>query len=201
MKKSLTTGAVARLCGVNHRTVLRWIKAGYLNAFQLPGRGDNRVPIDDCVRFLREHDIPVPPELEEASRPLRALVVEDDKAMAVYLGRLLENEGFVVDTAFDGFEAGAMLGTVRPDLLLLDLKIPRLNGFQVLKFVKENPDFADTKVLIVSSAPREDLDQAIAAGAHAALAKPFALEDFREQICALTGNGTRRKRSAPAKQS
>jgi len=198
MKRSLTTGEVARLCGVNHRTVLRWIKAGYIEAFQLPGRGDNRVPIDDCVRFLREHDIPVPEELAEAARPKRALVVEDDKAMAAYLQRLLDREGFMVDIAYDGFQAGATLGTMRPDLLVLDLRIPRLDGFEVLKFVKQNPDFNAIKILVVSAVPREDLDKALAAGAHAAIAKPFAPAEFIEQVGILTSARQRRRHQAAA---
>jgi len=62
-KQVLTTGEVAGYCGVNFRTVIRWIKRGYLTAFQLPGRGDNRVRVEDFVTFLEENRIPVPHEV------------------------------------------------------------------------------------------------------------------------------------------
>ena len=62
-KQALTTGEVAHYCGVNFRTVLRWIKRGYLNAYQLPGRGDHRIPVDGFLLFLEKHKIPVPEDL------------------------------------------------------------------------------------------------------------------------------------------
>ena len=64
-KRTLTTGEIAHYCGVNFRTVIRWIKRGYLNAFQLPGRGDNRVEMRDFLAFLERHNLPIPEELQE----------------------------------------------------------------------------------------------------------------------------------------
>jgi excisionase family DNA binding protein len=64
-KRTLTTGEIAHYCGVNFRTVIRWIKRGYLNAFQLPGRGDNRVEVGDFLAFLERHNIPIPEELQD----------------------------------------------------------------------------------------------------------------------------------------
>jgi len=63
-KRTLTTGEIARYCGVNFRTVIRWIKRGYLNAFQLPGRGDNRVEVEDFLIFLKKNNIPIPEEFQ-----------------------------------------------------------------------------------------------------------------------------------------
>lgn len=62
--RMLTTGEIAQHCGVNARTVIRWIKRGYLNAYQLPGRGDNRVAVEDFVNFLKAHDMPIPEGLQ-----------------------------------------------------------------------------------------------------------------------------------------
>ena len=74
-KEVLTTGEVARYCGVNFRTVIRWIKKGHLNSYQLPGRGDNRIPVNDFLSFLRENRIPVPVEYRECSKTV--IIVED----------------------------------------------------------------------------------------------------------------------------
>ena len=63
--ETLTTGEIARYCGVNFRTVIRWIKRGHLRAYQLPGRGDNRVELEDFLEFLREHRMPIPEELKD----------------------------------------------------------------------------------------------------------------------------------------
>ncbi len=64
-KDIFTTGDIAKYLGVNFRTVGRWIKKGYLKAFQLPGRGDNRVTREDFFEFLQEHGMPVPEELQQ----------------------------------------------------------------------------------------------------------------------------------------
>ena len=58
-KKALTTGEVASYCGVNFRTVIRWIEKGYIESFKLPGRGDNRIRVDHFVNFLHHNKMPV----------------------------------------------------------------------------------------------------------------------------------------------
>lgn len=72
MNQSLTTGEVASFCDVNFRTVIRWIKRGHLKAYQLPGRGDNRIVIKDFLQFLVEHSMPIPDQFQ----PLAAELVE-----------------------------------------------------------------------------------------------------------------------------
>jgi len=188
MKANLTTGDFAELCGVDHRTVLRWIKQGRIQAFQLPGRGDHRIPRETCLAFLRQHGIPVPPELENHEPgPRRALVVEDDPRAALFLTSVLEEEGFVVEHATDGFRAGAMLAASRPHLLILDIMIPRLDGLEVLKFVRERPELRDVRVLVVSGASEEKLAEARERGADAVLAKPFPAERLLAEVERLVG--------------
>ena len=60
MQRVLTTGEVARFCGVNFRTVLRWIERGQLVAYRLPGRGDHRIKMDDFLAFMAER-LPIRP--------------------------------------------------------------------------------------------------------------------------------------------
>lgn len=69
-KQVLTTGEAAKYCGVNFRTVIRWIDKGHLDAYKLPGRGDNRIPINSFVDFLRKNDMPVADELLSNDRRL-----------------------------------------------------------------------------------------------------------------------------------
>jgi len=69
-KHALTTGEVARYCGVNFRTVIRWIERGHLDAYKLPGRGDNRIPRSTFLHFLEQNQMPVPDELQPLSSEL-----------------------------------------------------------------------------------------------------------------------------------
>lgn len=76
-KQTLTTGEVAKYCGVNFRTVIRWIERGHLDAYKLPGRGDNRIPVESFIGFLKDNNIPIPEELSPNGCTLLLLATED----------------------------------------------------------------------------------------------------------------------------
>lgn len=186
-KQVLTSGEVARLCNVNFRTVLRWIERGELAAYKLPGRGDNRIRVDDFLEFVSAHKMPVPAEFRPT--PRRALVVDDEPHMARSIRRLLIREGFEVKIASDGFRAGVYLGEFAPALVTLDLQMPGLSGFDVLSFVRQMSGKDRIKILVVSGLDTCSLDQALIAGADAALPKPFDNAEFVALVRQLLGCG------------
>jgi len=183
--KTLSTGEIAKLCDVNLRTVIRWIERGALKGFKLPGRGNNRVRVEDFLAFLVEHDIPIPAELQEDSR--KVLVVDDEPAIARALQRVLRKHGLVAEVAADGFQAGTKLMKERPVLVTLDLSMPGLSGYDVLSFVRETPEIASTKILVISALGDEALQKAIDLGADAILNKPFDNHELVEVINKLVG--------------
>lgn len=179
-KRALTTGEVAGYCGVNFRTVLRWIERGQLKAYQLPGRGDNRIEMRDFLGFLQENHMPVPEKFQGMSRQI--LIVEDEPLMAKTLQRTLNRAGYQTQHATDGFSAGALLASWHPTLMTLDLNMPGLGGMQVLEFLKNNPDYKHLKILVISASSETEMQQARAAGAHDTLEKPFSNSAFLEKI-------------------
>jgi two-component system response regulator VicR len=173
--EALTTGQAAKLCGVNFRTVSRWIDRGLLPAYQLPGtRGDRRVRVEDLRRFMREHDMPDPWAAAPSVR--RALVVDDEPSMARAIERVLRQAGYETALAGGGFEAGAMLFSFQPHVMTLDLRMPGMDGIEVLKFLQRTALPVPLKVVVVSADSEERLQQARELGAHAVLPKPFANE-------------------------
>lgn len=176
----LTTGDIAGYCGVHYRTVIRWIERGKLKAFQLPGRGDRRVKIPDFLRFLKENEIPLPPELI-APTP-RALIVEDEPPMARAIQRVLRRLDYETRMAHDAFSAGAILADFHPLLVTLDLRMPGLGGTEVLRHIRENPLLHQTRILVVSAAPPDELELAVRSGAHAILEKPFDNDQLIQAI-------------------
>lgn len=184
-KRTLTTGEIAQYCGVNFRTVIRWIKRGHLKAFQLPGRGDNRVTVEDFLAFLEQHKMPIPEEFQKHTR--RVLIVDDDEAMAKNIQRILRRADFETEIALDGFRAGVLFETFAPNVMTLDLMMPGLGGFEVIKFVRKTEPLQNIKILVVSGLPLDDLNDALKAGADDVLEKPFENKELVERISALIG--------------
>jgi excisionase family DNA binding protein len=181
----LTTGEAAKLCGVNFRTVLRWIERGLLWSYQLPGRGDHRVPIEELRRFMREHGIPDRSQSPVPAR--RVLIADDEPLMARAIERVLRRAGFETAVAPSGFEAGAMLYTFKPGVMTLDLRMPGIDGINVLRFLQTAYLPSPLRILVVSADTEDRLKQALALGAHDVLRKPFANKDLLEAVERLAG--------------
>lgn len=185
MTETLTTREAAQRCGVSFRTVIRWAERGELRAYRLPGRGDYRVPVEELRRFMREHGIPEPEEMP--GRPKRILVVDDEPVMALAIKRVFARAGFETAIAHDGFLAGSLLHTFKPHLMTLDIRMPGIDGFGVLRFLRETPLPTPLKVLVVSGESDERLKQALALGAHGALCKPFDNQELLAAARELLG--------------
>lgn len=179
----LTTGEAAKYCGVNFRTVIRWIERGKLKAYKLPGRGDHRIQVEDFVVFLNANDMPVPDELQGQNRSV--LVIEDQPEMASAIRRVLVRHGFEVEVARDGFSAGTMLSRMKPGLVTLDLKMPGMDGYEVLNFIRGHEEHSQTKVLVVSAETTAGLEKAMSLGASDVLPKPFENDELLARIEAL----------------
>lgn len=182
-----TTGEVAKFTGVNFRTVIRWIERGELEGYKLPGRGDHRVTKSSILAFMQQHSIPVPSELSEQER--KALVVDDDLLMAKAIARVLKRDDWEVRIANDGFEAGMELAGFKPSLLILDLKMPSMDGYAVLALTRSTPGYEGLKILVVSAQDKLDLEMAVKKGADEVLSKPFE----NERLLSIVDNWFSRK--------
>jgi two-component system response regulator MprA len=106
---------------------------------------------------------------------MHILVVEDKRSFASHIGRALENEGHTVSLAYDGDQALQLGRTAAFDLLLLDVMLPRMDGFTVIRALRE--DRLRTQTILVSARDSmEDIIQGLDAGADDYLTKPFALD-------------------------
>lgn len=126
---------------------------------------------------------PTPRRREDA--PPLVLIAEDDADVRLMLKTLLEVKGYRTATAADGREAVERAEAVRPDLILVDLQLPRLNGFAVTRFVRQSDTLHRVPVVVVSGHdPARHLALALAAGCNAYLRKPI---DFDELDGLLNG--------------
>lgn len=116
-KQTLTTGEAAKYCGVNFRTVIRWIERGHLSAFKLPGRGDNRIPVDTFVDFLRKNEMPIADELLADDRHLLLFSAVDERSRA--LAADLRRHHWNVVLVDDPVQLGYLLAKDKPAALLM----------------------------------------------------------------------------------
>ena len=179
-KRVLTSGDVARYCGVHFRTVIRWIEKGRLKGYKLPGRGNNRIDEDDFIAFLRENSMPIPEGLVSENRQI--LIVDNDKAIAAEMQNILRDAGYKTEIAYDGFQAGSLLSTFNPTLMTLNLNMPNMNGFEVLEYMKYKEQFKNVKVLVISALDDDELNRAKDAGANACVSKPFQKKHLVEEV-------------------
>jgi len=175
-KSVFTTFEAAKLCHVSPLSIINWVNAGRLPAFRTPG-GHRRIRRDDLSRFMRENGIPLPEELRDGSGRPRLLVVDDEAAIRDVIAESLSNRGnnpYEVMTAADGFEAGRLVATFRPDVVLLDLRMPGLDGFQVCRTIKADPETSSTIVIAMTGYHTPETEARIVeCGAVRCLAKPM----------------------------
>jgi DNA-binding response OmpR family regulator len=121
---------------------------------------------------------------EVVQKPLhlrKILIVEDEPELAALLEHFLRNQGFVTATAGDGLTACRMINALRPDLILLDIKLPELDGWEVCRLVRKIPDhrLASTPIMMLSAlATTQDRAQGIKLGANDYMTKPYSLKEI-----------------------
>ena len=181
-KQSFSTSEVARYCHVTPDTIRKWAEAGRIGVFKTPG-GHRRIRREDLIRFLVENNIPLHSELREDG--VRILVVDDEKAIISLIRRFLERAKapFEISVATDGFDAGHQIGTFRPSVVFLDIRLPGLDGFEICRRIKSSPETASTNVIAMTGYYEQDVaDRIIELGAITCLKKPFTPDDLRRAL-------------------
>lgn len=174
----LTTHKVAKLMGVSLPTVVNWVNAGKLLAHRTPG-GHRRIAASDLVQFARDYDYPLSAEfLRSVDRVPRVLIVDDDEDFCELVSDYLQMKGALnVEVANSGFAAGLIVARFKPDLILMDIMMPDMDGFQVLATLRESQETVKTPVLACTAYRDPELDARIEAESFDGfLQKPLRLE-------------------------
>lgn len=183
MKKAglMTAGEVAAHCHVSYQAVKQWVTSGKLKAYFTPGR-HRRIRVEDFREFLQKYDMP--PLEETSASKRRVLIVDDDPAIVHLLTRFFGKMGeYDLATAEDGFDAGIQMTSFRPDLVVLDLMMPNLDGFTVCRKIKSAPATRDIQVLVITGyCTGENVQKALKCGADDCLAKPFKMGELKKRV-------------------
>jgi excisionase family DNA binding protein len=183
MKDLFTTGEAAEVCRVSQQTIIRCFDAGRLEGFRVPGSRFRRIPRQSLIKFMKENNIPLD-AIESGKR--KVLIVDDDAEIVELLVDILERDGrFETKTASSGYEAGIATERFRPELILLDYMLPDVNGNVVCQTIRNNPNFENIKIIIVSGVVKQDeISQLLKSGADDFIKKPFDLAELTGKITA-----------------
>ena len=122
----------------------------------------------------------------------RVLIVEDEPEILKALTFLLSRANFDVQVARDGEEAIELIEETRPALVLLDVMLPKRDGFEVCEIIRANPEWNDLRIIMLTARGREeDRERGLASGADAYLTKPFSTREVLAQVQRLTSMTSR----------
>lgn len=182
MKTVFTTGEAAKICKVSQQTIIRCFDSGQLKGFRVPGSKFRRIPRDLLYKFMKENGIPTD-ALESGKR--KALLVDDDEELLELIRDALEADGrFEIRTANNGFDAGMMVKDYHPDVVVLDVMLPDINGKEVCQRIRSDPTLEDVRIVCISGMVEEDkIAELKESGANDFLQKPFEVEQLVERMC------------------
>jgi len=183
-KTVFTTGEAAKICKVSQQTIIRCFDNGTLKGFRVPGSRFRRIPRDQLYTFMRDNGIPTD-ALESGKR--KVLIVDDDEELVELLVDTFQRDGrFDIKTANNGFDAGMLVKEFRPDLVVLDVMLPDINGKEVCQRVRSDSTLETVKIICISGMIEQDkIADLRASGANDFMHKPFTVDKLLDRCCDL----------------
>lgn len=185
-KTVFTTGEAAKICKVSQQTIIRCFDSGQLKGFRVPGSRFRRIPRDMLHQFMRDNSIPTD-ALDNDKHEI--LLVDDDIDLVELLSKAFRDDGrFEVRVANNGFDAGMLVKEYRPDLIILDVMLPDINGREVCLRVRSDDSLEGVKIVCISGMVEDDkIQQLREAGADDFVHKPFDVEYLIDRVCHQLG--------------
>jgi excisionase family DNA binding protein len=180
MEDVLTVFKASQYCSVSPKTIINWVESGHIKAYRTVG-GHRR------EAFMKKQGIPIPDGAPVETKK-KILVVDDDPIIVETIVQALEEDEFdyEVISASDGFEAGLQVNHFAPNLLILDIMMPDIKGYEVCKKIKENPETQDTKIIVLSAyLDEEKFKKMKEYGADACFSKPLPLPQLKDEVARL----------------
>lgn len=179
-KEYCSTGELATICHVSKHTIITAILKKELKASRTPG-GHNRILRDDALEFMRKHNL-----IPERSPARKILVVDDEEFVFGIIKHVFDSEDYEIHHARNGYEAGKLAERVHPDIILLDIMLPDIDGRQVCRHIREEAFGSKCRIMAITSIKDSgEIEKIYESGMDDYLAKPFTINVLREKVEAL----------------
>jgi len=188
MTDILTVFQASKYCNVSPGTIINWIEAGHIEAYRTVG-GHRRIKRSTLEGFMKKQGIPIPEE-EPVTERKRILIVDDDAIIVETIVQALEEEeyDYEIISASDGFEAGLQVNHFRPHLIILDIMMPDIKGYEVCKRIKSDEETQHTKIIVLSAYLDEEKFRKMKEyGADLCFSKPFPLPQLKREVAQVLG--------------
>jgi len=182
-KNYLTPKDTAAYLKVSTETVRQWAKSGLLKAETTLG-GHRRFSIEEVEKFADYLQIK-----RNSKSDIRVLIVDDDKQYVRYIEELITtfSEEIKIEKAFDGFEAGHKVDTFKPTIVLLDLIMPSINGIEVCRYLKNNNETKNIRIIATTGYASDiNIQNFLNCGAEQVLEKPIDVIQLKDLILGNT---------------
>ena len=176
----MTPNQVAELLMVTPTAVRQWAEKGDIAALTTPG-GHRRFLRTEVMRFAQQRGLSFP----VADQSVKILIVEDDEFFSHYLKTVLHklNKNIEIEVVNGGFQAGLIIKEFKPSIVLLDLVMPGIDGFEVCKLLKESPETNSIRVIVITSHTDDDkIQRIISSGAETCLHKPIDIDTLEKAL-------------------
>lgn len=149
-KKLVTSAEAAKMLKVSLRTIQLWVEKGALAAWKTPG-GHRRIPVDAVEKLLDQQKAKT--NVLNNPTPLKVLIVEDDPRQRKMYRKLLSrwNDDIELEMAEDGFQGLIQLGSFNPDLLITDLMMPAMDGFEMIRAINEQTSHKSLNIVVITA--------------------------------------------------
>lgn len=199
-KEILSIPQAARVCSLSRVTLWKYVKSGDLKSSLTPG-GHFRIQNSDLKAFMQRKGMHPLGKYEFERKKI--LLVDDDPKTQKVLTAMFTSHRFLTEVAGNGFEAGIKVMSFKPDLIILDLFMPGMDGFEVCKRIKEDSGTSHIKILAITGYDiPENKDRIMELGADGYLPKPIYIDLLLQHVGVLLDMavGVKTKKSEPRKK-
>jgi len=147
-KSILTTGEVSRICKVAPRTVSKWFDSGRLKGYRIPGSKDRRIPMNELIRFMKSHSMPL--TMLPVDK-IRVLIVDSEVSSASVLADALRTRtNYEVETVNNNFDTGLVVQRFMPHALLINLLAEDIAVMDICKSIRESQDLQTIRIVALA---------------------------------------------------